>query len=376
MPPIVAGIQTQAGSGLNFPWREYVGKTGSMADASFGHDGSAIGMSIIINWADMEQAIQSLLGYSYREVFNASKFRIRRVLPWRHPRFEQMWCTRITSVKGHKIKTKRAFFPNRSVTDVPSGGPLSDYEYGILALQFTRPRYAVLSDIEVGWTADAVENNQEEYRRFIDRFWTPTAQILSREGTTFKFSPGVMPAGQPFPGSVGYRLGKMKLSRKWHQVPELAIYDSSGFPRNLFFDVGAKLGTILSTVNKTTFFGCPPGTLLYLGCDITPMPLPMPPRLMELVGESRYQQYDVTLHFEYFDPPRGYLKNPDDTPGAQISEFATINGEAAWERRGHNLMPWSKDGRWYPIESQATTIPLADRRPLQAYEFANLFKCL
>lgn len=89
-------------------------------------------------------------------------------------------------------------------------------------------------------------------------------------------------------------------------------------------------------------FGCRMGTLRYDGVELIPRPLQLPPYLMQIpfiAGNEALsqQQYDVRIVFDIFDPPR-----------AQMTSGLYPGGAA----RGHNLMPFSGNGMWYPINSQ------------------------
>jgi hypothetical protein len=103
------------------------------------------------------------------------------------------------------------------------------------------------------------------------------------------------------------------------------------------------------------------GTLLYEGCEITPQPLQLPPFLMQvgiLNGAEPISQvqYDVTFRFVYFDPPRASGGTPF---------------------RGHNLMPWARDGLWYHVHSKgAVTGTATPTTAFQYSDFRDLFSVL
>ena len=71
------------------------------------------------------------------------------------------------------------------------------------------------------------------------------------------------------------------------------------------------------------------------------------------------QQYDVTFHFDLFDPP----------PGTQYGTPV----------KGHNLFPYAGNTLWYPLLSQkdakdALTGPKLT--PFQYADFTDLFQIL
>lgn len=397
--------QVQPDSGLDFRWQWYATRGGGLFDMSAGQDSSGVvlGDAIIVFWEDLINPqiniLGQLVGFSYRQTFGSSitgatnafpivittsgnhffatgnyirirdvggntnanglwpitvlspttfsldgsagnaaftaggtaRFsQLKRVLPFKHPRFTNLWCTRVAKVQGLAPQGVAEGF----------GAGATNYKLAVLTLQFTRPLYPILSDADI-----LVGNNQQEYRRYLDRFWRSSVQMLTRQGQTFYFRQGSRPGQgvRNFPGSVGQRVGKAKLQRTWYQLPEEGILDSSGFPDGLLVDGQGR--TILGTINKTTFLGRPIGTLLYEDPIITPRPLPIPAELMEITSPVIQQQYDVTLQMEYFDPKAG--------EGVDTTRF-----------RGHNMMPWATDGQWYPVsargENQALTSTTTD----------------
>lgn len=330
-------------SGLSFPWSEWISREGWSQDGSFGADdqGANAVFNVMIQWEDLDTALQELLGFSYRQQevrLNADGTTtllppvLRRNLPWQHPRWNNLWCTRIAKFRGVKVvgKDSRVIVPRVGLS---TAGLSSTYKFAILYLNFSRPRYVIMSD------EDATHG---EWQRYTDRNWSMSTQILQREANLFKYDEGI-PAGKTIPASLGIPLGKGELQRTWHQVPQACLFtpEPDGFPTNLIKN--------LSTVNDAQFFGSPAGTLLYMGPTVKPRPLQMPAALMFISDLTLQQQYDVTFRFLFFDP-------------APLGAGVTI--------RGHNLVPWF-DGKWYPASSR-----IDGRRPLQTSTFSDLFKVI
>ena len=88
MPPPSSpfpALKVHPTSGLSFPWAElHPDKVTGSFDASLGKDGVNVGLLMIINWTDLQTALQQILGYSSRQTDQA-KPRISRKLPWQHP---------------------------------------------------------------------------------------------------------------------------------------------------------------------------------------------------------------------------------------------------------------------------------------------------
>ena len=401
-------LSIQPGSGLTFPWAEFLSKSGSVADVSMGTDGVAQGMSILIYWSDLPEAVQQLLGYSYRTVSAASGITgataaspieitsvghnlntgdvatvtgvlgltgangswvvtktgantftlndssgtgvytaasgsyttstLKRILPWRHPYWTQLWCTRIGSVKPHQPTGNLVTWavPADVQTGDVTGSPVTEYTLALLTLQFTRPNYTILADDDI---------NGDESNRYLDRFWKPNVQMLSREGQVFVYSEGAVSPGGPlnkqFPGSVGQKLMHLKLQRTWYQLPEAAVYDSNGMP--------SVLVRFMGRVSSATFMGMTAGTVLLEGLDITPQPLQIPSDLMGITSKSVQNQYNVSFNIDYFDPPLG----------------------ASATTRGHNTMPWAGNGKWYKVVSQ-----VGGFTPFETADMNSMFKII
>ncbi len=397
-------LNVQPGSGLTFPWTEYISEGGSVADVSLGSDGVAQGMAMLVYWSDLPEVVQQLLGYSTRVVTftqditgatnaapivitsnahglntgdvvtisgvlgntnangswsitridadtfslvtsrgNAgytaatgsfSQSTLHRIIPWRHPYWTQLWCTRISSIKniGPTGNIIHWPIPAKVATGLVSGSPNAEYVLALLTLQFTRPNYIILADKDIVTEAD----------RYLDKFWHPNVQMLSREGQSFTYAEGnTPPQGKAFPGSVGQKLGHMKLKRTWHQIPQEGIYDTNGMP--------TLLAGFLGFVSNSTFLGMPTGTALCDAIEITPMALQLPAELMGIDSKYTQNQFDVSFNFDYFDPPLG--------PTATT--------------RGHNTMPWAGDGLWYRVVSRVNSQP-----PFQTREFSSMFKII
>ena len=94
-------LQIHGSSGLSFPWAEphHDGVKGSSSH-TFGPDGVTAVMKMYIYWDDLQDALQELLGYSWREppVTLGGSPILRRSLPWQHPVFNQLYVKRSQSV--------------------------------------------------------------------------------------------------------------------------------------------------------------------------------------------------------------------------------------------------------------------------------------
>lgn len=464
MPPThpFPDLQEYPSSGLLFPWAEI-----GSSDFLLSFDGTKCGMTMLVRWADLTKACRAILGYSFRDTTSALFPRLRRKLPWQHPYFNQLFANAITKVRGVRNQGNSSADPE--FFDIPVGeggvgpgyvtniGPWSEFNLAEITIQFWRPPYYVRSD------ADILDSNNQpqEWLRFVDNKWSLQTQMLSRGGASFQWRqndtnlPG-------FPGAVGQKLAKAKLSKRWYQIPQAAVFSllgaeelPNGLPYNLVntttnmvnpitkgigsggdytyyagnpivgcvngpndaliysfqatvtnasavitgissttglqvgwtvFGTGWNAAKILSVDSATqvtvdtaasvptgtrtvffenpeqNFFGCVTGTLLLTGIDIIPIPLHLPAYLMDIPAFNgnepiAQQQYDIMFNFDYFNP------------SPAISETF----------RGHNLMPYSGNGRWYSVRSQkdiynGTTGPYAT--PFDFANFTDLFQIM
>ncbi len=236
-------------------------------DANLGPDGATFVMVMLINWSDLGTAFQELLGYSYRDTVQLPS-RLRRRLPWQHPLANQMFVKSINGVKGIRLEGDALSIgggggglgPGSTVNT----GPWSVFRLAQLTLQFWRPPYFVRSDAGV-----VAGGAVQEWLRFVDKNWDLSTQMLCREGSTFYFSPGQgLATGLQFQGSVGQKITKLKVKRRWYQVPETALFRTlvdatpNGIPANILF-------TQTATVNPITGYVLPAGSPI-TGCVNAP----------------------------------------------------------------------------------------------------------
>jgi hypothetical protein len=462
-----------------------------------GPDGTGAGLTIEIFWGDLETACVAILGYSKRDPgdpVNGVPPSLKRYVPWQHPYFNQLWARAITSVRGVRMEgnsfldPEDLFFPRMGGAGqgIPiNAGPWTEYRLALITISFWRPPYYIRSDQDVRITMpDGITVRQAEWKRYVDRNWSVSASMLSREGQMFQWSSstGAINHNQGgFPGSRGQQLMNCRITRRWAQVPEQCLFapiddgTPNGLPTNQVYNrtatvnpitgyvygggstlaltsnqstgmpaigcvnvpigtgfirytgdtvagspvvknlspgnattklaagdavvvtdgiiYGFPTGTCILSVDSPTqitltqnalntrtatlvnavcdhdptlrFFGCPMGTLLFLGVEYQDRPLQLPAYLMEIPAFSSNEplsqvQYDVVFHFMLFDPPRA----------------------ATEPLRGHNLMPYSGNGLWYPARTQFNDanppvqgVPYL-QTPFHYIDFADLFVVL
>lgn len=340
---------------------------------------------------------------------------LSRVLPWQHPIFNQMWVKRIVSIHGRQQQGTSENVPvgvllfallgANGLGGVGPGnqtnaGPWVNFSLAEITVEFWRPPYALRTDADV-WNLGAAMDDGNiadiEWTRYTDRQWELSTQLLSRDDTSFAWAdptlttpPGnwATPASTPIRGGVGQKVSHLRMTKKWYQVPESCLFllDGNGVPTNLPITLllqqnqvtnpitgretygGEPIcGSVNSPMGGGTidsyslrFLGTPQGELLYEGVVITVSPLQLPPELMQIATlkgstEPLSQcQYDIEFHFDRFDPPRG----------------------AGVPFHGHNLVPWTGDGLWYPVTGQRATVGGKKSTMFQYADLSDLFQVL
>lgn len=377
-------------SGLSVRWAEVTGST-STFDWRLGSEGVGVGMQIYVPWEDFQTAITEILGYSYRD---PSGPYMRRIIPWQHPYFNQMYAKAITHVQGMRLEGTsvgpafgEAVGPG---IGIPANlGPWSDWQIVKLTIQFWRPPYYVRNDQSI-----IQDGLPREYLRYIDNDWKVSTQMLSKGVGSFRYVLGLDGGlnGLGFPGQVGQSLSHSKLTKRWYDVPAQCLFkqlpDGScvGLPTKILYTttattnpitwgtgayvyppnspmpgcVNAPLDGGVLDLENLRFFGMPTGTLRFDGVDFIPKPLQLPAAVMKIpfiAGTNEpvaQQQYDVDFHFDYFDPPRAKFEN----------------------NRGHNLMPSYNNNLWTAVRT-SQSLDLAEfppfTTPFQYAVFQDMF---
>lgn len=375
-------------------------------------------MLMMVFWEDLNEAVTKLLGFSQRIAKAAAGTPgpsvLHRQLPWQHPYWNQLFVKRISKVEGIRLQGNSIsnpvdlFSPARG--GVGSGyqtnnGPWTEFYYALLTVTFWRPPYYVLTDAAI----TDLNNKQQEWLRYTNVTWEIDGTMLSREGTTYLFSPGQsLSNGLQFAGSVGQQIMKGNIKIHWYELPQAAIFETlpNGYPIGLPINLlnmrtpttnpitaypstgGVNPTTFTATGSALTFtvnsprgggvddsnpakrfFGFPMGTLAYTKLHLQPRELQLPPYLMlipQIAGNVAIaqQQYDVILDMKFFDPPRA----PAISSNAAL--VPSGSGASIMEAfRGHNLMPNAGDGMWYAVQSKGNVN--GTNRPTTPFQYGD-----
>jgi hypothetical protein len=230
------------GGGLSVRYQELGVREGDSPAASLDTETMATTRRLIVDWADIQTAMQQLIGFSYLDANN----KLHRYLPQRDWEYKGLWAGKVTRTQG--LGWKQLY--------TAEYGAGNSFKKASLDVTFLPRPYRLLDDAELA----SVGGN--EFLRYVEIETTSDASYLSLpQNGELKWSepPGRDVATKPFPGNVGIIVGALTYTLRWHQIPDL------GLP------VDTIIGTI-GHVNKTDFgdpsnfrYFFPKGTALVLG---------------------------------------------------------------------------------------------------------------
>lgn len=294
--------------------------------------------------------IARILGASmYKE---GPQTRMVRVLPLQHPMFATMFATEIASFQGRGPLGGVAAW-HSALGSVPPA-QWQAYEHYRVVVVFTNVKYAVKEDDP---------NQGSELYRFVERHVQLGIENIVRQGSTFRWVPGVPGfAGQAINQGQILRSAKGLITFVWKNVNYLGLFGHSG--NRTPFHIMAGIGR----VNESEFAGFAPGKLLLLPPKFIPLEIPFPSSMSNdgrfSVGRGTADlnlAYDIELPMSFIEPPRD----------------PTFNYEAAARagaRDGHNLLPLPPGGTvqfFYPATLDGTNVGV----PLyEAYNFHDMFR--
>lgn len=258
---------------------------------------------------------------------------LRREPPARHPQFPQLYCYTASFVGQGIDATANTVVANDSPWTDYLGAtlkytPYSKYLLTLRYKSFGRMRFLTDADMAGYDPAYAYE-----WLRNTAITIGPAVQALTADGSSnLTFQEGA-PNNTAFPAPIAELMAKSNLTVRWHGVPHEWLSD------NEYYLYPTKIITNLGGVNDADFIGLAKGTVLLLGAEFEPILYPVAPAdpAQPLGG------YDVTFHFEHFDP----------TKGVPSSEY-----------RGHRVFPYRVDGLWYYAKREGASKELLPLVPM------------
>jgi hypothetical protein len=311
-----------AGDLLSNFWVEQVGNVSPNQDAF----GSKYAYASLYAWVDDENTydfINSVLGYTVVNNVATETATLSRTLPMQHPKYQNLWASKINSLQGISYTQKE----NAVITG--SLEYFAQYKYCNVQVEFAPLRYSVMTD-------DQISGESEAYR-YVQWDATPKTYVATLQLGQFQFADGTTgsPKGVAFPGEVNFFEVKTTLNWKWHLVPEAFVFDLVTYsPFGLPTKISANNGTAgcAGTVNAYDVWGFPQGTLLLLDPIIDRY---VSGTLASVDGQDPVYMCDVTYPIIHFDPIyyninyRGHLTKPWFVPGTPVQYYwVTADGTA------------------------------------------------
>ena len=302
--------------------------------------------------------------------------KVVRVLPPVHPLRPDLSCSGVLSCTG---------MSKYAAADAirPAGlEPVSDRFPNWIAykfrVKFAREPYYLLDNnyIALGnsyyYPPDGSSGSSvfyaEEWKRFTSTTRVPTGETLSASNgqMSFRTQSGTFPNESGYTGQPFMSLKNEMVEITWYQVPYRYMLDFT-FNGQVY---GSYLTRFTNTVNRWTWNGYAPGSLLYLGATPTiykPI-TPTQATLLEFltVGQDQSMLCDIKLRFLYT------ARTGTDVPNSGHALLTNKNFVAA----GHNLLPHFGNRKFYYSvgATSGTGVLDASRRPLfESFPFELLF---
>jgi hypothetical protein len=279
-------------------------------------------------WNKRYDAAMFLLGYSWVEYPSGADPILRREIPFRHPDYPNFYCKKVR-LGGQFYKGQESTGEN--LPEWKRADETTKYKDLLIDCEFGPLPYVVADDDEI--TTDT--GVREEWERFTRVSYKPATDVLSVEGAAFKYHGGDAD-GVEVSGSLAIPERKADLKLRWCYVPQEWTHNG---------ERPVKLQSKTGFVNETEFMGYPAGTLLYDSYEIERVDPPF-----RTNNWSPFRCNHIDLFFKFFDPERG---DPNSI-------------------RGHNLMPYRADGKYYPIKS-VNADPAKEAYRYESYDFRGLF---
>lgn len=294
-------------------WKETLDNSGT-SDAHLSNDVQEITRSGRIPFNKKRSAARFFLGYAYADT--GSPYRLHRENPHSDPEFPWLFAYDI-SFKDVAPKANPDISPVRPKVESPfyAGYFFANYEESIATVRYRSFRTRFRPD-------EQIAANDDEWKRNTFFDIAPKIEAITADGVSqMHFAEGPAPAAGPlgvlFPAPIVALKAQTGFVLNWLSVPfgYLSTVSEYLFPTKILNCVG-KLNDdlFLGTFNPKTCFMQPPSF------QVKPFPVASDDPYDPLMA------VDVSIPFDYFEPEKGV---------------------PASEYRGHVLLPWRVNGKWY-----------------------------
>jgi hypothetical protein len=354
------------------------------ANGQFSPDGSQATLDFIMDYKQMTQFAKDMLGEC---TINPLGY-LNRKLPMSHPTFTYMSASGITTVQGLGIdgRTNVTLFTNKDKMGTVNYNATqyqANYNQYKLTVNFTTRPYLQLSDRQIqnfqNWGTDfnyavkskdgvAVATYKEyfEMLRFTSVNTTPAVEVLVNNRGQYYFRSNGAPADQNAPadgkpistqnsGSVYVVQPRNIVCVKWFFVPYQMV-ESLGISQGVNkVNFGYDYGNTISTGNfhdyGYKFLGYPSGALLFRNFKVTPYSAAIPPSIFSAASPesalvSWFANTYCDIEMEFIE-----VEIPDDQVGV-LPDRTTLANQYGKIFYGHNMVPFSRNKKYYYVESQ------------------------
>ena len=356
--------------------------------AQFTPDGSEASLDFVMDYSRIPQFCKDILGECTINAGGAGNGYLKRTLPLAHPTFTYMTAASISTVQGLGIdgRVQATLFDNKAkMGNMNYAAPKWQAVYNKykLTVNFTTRPYLQLADSQIAslnnWgvnfnysvrtkTGTVTQQYKEwfEWLRYTSVTTNPAVETLSNNRGQYYFRSNGAAAGENAPtdgkpistsnsGAVYLVQPRNIVCVKWYFVP-YSMSSSNGIRDgvnkvNLWYDFGNTIspGNFLDYGYK--FFGYPAGSLLFRNFKITPYAAAIPPQVMaagtpDQALASWFANTYCDIEFEFIE-----RQIPNDQIGT-LPNRATLANQYGKIFYGHNMVPYSKNKKYYYIESQ------------------------
>lgn len=286
--------------------KQYVGP-GSSITGNFAYGGTTTVLQWVMDDSDLDNFIIDTLG---KGATNSGQ--LNRVLPARHPRYPDLWASRITGIEG--------------LSPVGKTQGVSYWKKYIVTVQYEAPPYLLVAGSEPppegGFLIVQGSSACEFIQQNTGQFKYPTNPKLGGK------SGKVIPGG----GGTAVLLIKTRLKWTWIQVPQTALFGGKqGVGRSLRMK---HQEDCLGRVNSDEFAGYEAGTLLLESISPSVMAGPL--------GKPFY--YNVEMNLLHFDPSPRLVNN---VHGHNLVPVLTGSNGILWARALVNSTSAKDQSDWW-----------------------------
>ncbi len=276
-----------------------------------------------IPWQTRRSFERYVIGYSWCDM--ESPWRLHRSQPIRHPYRSKLRAVAVTT-SGFGLESNpdnAEGQPRDPGFDPAIDWPVARYELALSTITYRSSRANFLPDSDIA-------SAEDEWKRNVWFDSQGRLEVLSAEGGQFLkiiegpadlifAGDGLGPNGKEVTAPYLARMPKLRIVMTWLSVP----HDYLSNDPDILYPI--RFINCLGKVNSIAFLGINKQCALMEPPEFTASPYPYETQ----IDYGILRAYDCKVAFDVFDPIPG-----DTSAGHPIG-------------RGHNLLPWRVDGKWY-----------------------------